>query len=757
MAGRIHESRFRQLIREGRISDAHQIARYAALRRRAILVASVIDLEAGLTDAALDMADKLIGGLFARARKGRERRYVARTRNIGRLMRLFHDTIVALAAAQSSERDAFAVVDETIGWARLLVAQAEVRELADLAGEDLLQGAADRYRTLRKFVPDLLDALEFTAARPHDPILAAIRLLRDLNHAGKRDIPADAPMPFRKEWKRLISEPGRPNRRLYETAVFATLRDKLRAGDVWVGGSSNYRRFDSYLLPPAAVPAIAAALGLPATADEWLARRGEELDRRLKRFARRLRRGQLEGVALHDGRLHVAPVKATTPPEAEALAAAIDAMLPPVRITELLHEVSRRTGFSAAFTNLRTGETCDSENALLAAILADATNLGLTRMAAASPGVTRDQLIWIADAYIRPETYQAALARIINAHHALPIAAIWGDGTTSSSDGQFFRSAKRGAAAGDINARYGRDPGLSFYTHLSDQHGPYSIKVMSATSHEAPYVLDGLLHHGTLLKIDTHYTDTGGASDHVFILCALLGIRFCPRLRDLPERKLACITPASTHPDLQPLLGQRIKTDLIREHWSETIRLVASLKAGIVAPSAMLRKLAAYRRQKLPRAASYLCEPPCDARRAVGGDHQTIGACRYPHGRETLRSFGAQLCRRDGARGIRHAGDRRALEPCCPSAACGKLTLAADRLITERLGPHSAFAATTLRGASGGAVKHVQWQTAMVSVYGAAEFLCRGTDVPARCRRLLCRPRKSGSAVQTPESPVHRA
>jgi hypothetical protein len=467
VAGRIHEDRFRQLIREGRISDAHQIARYAAPRRRAMLVASVIDLEARLTDAALDMADKLIGGLFARARKVRERRYVAGTRSVGRLMRLFHDTIEALATAQSSERDAFAVVDETVGWARLLAAQGEVRELADLAGEDPLQGAADRYRTLRKFAPDLLDALEFTAACPHDPTLSAIRLLRDLNHAGKRDIPADAPMPFRKEWKRLISEPGRPNRRLYETAVFATLRDKLRAGDVWVEGSSSYRRFDSYLLPPAAVPPLAAELGLPATAEVWLAKRGGELDRRLKRFARRLRRGQLDGVTLRDGRLHVAPVKAATPPEAEAVAATIDAMLPPVRITELLHEVSRRTGFSAAFTNLRTGETCDSENALLAAILADATNLGLTRMAAASPGVTRDQLIWIADAYIRPETYQAALARIINAHHALPIAAIWGDGTTSSSDGQFFRSAKRGAAAGDINARYGRDPGLSFYTHLS--------------------------------------------------------------------------------------------------------------------------------------------------------------------------------------------------------------------------------------------------------------------------------------------------
>jgi TnpA family transposase len=103
-------------------------------------------------------------------------------------------------------------------------------------------------------------------------------------------------------------------------------------------------------------------------------------------------------------------------------------------------------------------------------------------------------------------------------------------------------------AAGEINARYGHDPGLSLYTHLSDQHGPYNIKVMSATHHEAPYVLDGLLHHGTLLKIETHYTDTGGASDHVFALCALLGFRFCPRLRDLPERKLACIAPVSTYP-----------------------------------------------------------------------------------------------------------------------------------------------------------------------------------------------------------------
>jgi len=59
-------------------------------------------------------------------------------------------------------------------------------------------------------------------------------------------------------------------------------------------------------------------------------------------------------------------------------------MMPRIRTTELLHEVAQETGFLSAFTNLRTGELCPNENALLATILADATNLGLSRMAAAS-------------------------------------------------------------------------------------------------------------------------------------------------------------------------------------------------------------------------------------------------------------------------------------------------------------------------------------------------------------------------------------
>jgi TnpA family transposase len=83
----------------------------------------------------------------------------------------------------------------------------------------------------------------------------------------------------------------------------------------------------------------------------------------------------------------------------------------------------------------------------------------------------------------------------------------------------------------------------------------------------------------------------------VFILCAMLGIRFCPRLRDFPDRRFASFEPASSYKDLQPLFGRRVRTDVVREHWGEVLRLVASLRAGTVLPSAMLKKLAAYQRQ----------------------------------------------------------------------------------------------------------------------------------------------------------------
>lgn len=262
----------------------------------------------------------------------------------------------------------------------------------------------------------------------------------------------------------------------------------------------------------------------------------------------------------------------------------------------LLAEVEARTGFLCAFPELRSGRAHLNPQAVLAAILADATNLGVERMANASQGVTYAQLAWTHGWYISEENYAGALRHLVDAQAVLPLARVWGDGTTSSSDGQFFRSGRRGAA-GSVNARYDREPGQKIYAHVADTYVPYRARLISATSAEAPYVLDGLVAHGCGIEPATHYADTGGASDHVFALAHLLGFRFVPRLRDLADRKLG-VFPGMMRPEaLAKLIGRPFNIAAIRESWDEIVRLAASIKAGAVLPSIMLKKLAAHRRQ----------------------------------------------------------------------------------------------------------------------------------------------------------------
>jgi TnpA family transposase len=78
----------------------------------------------------------------------------------------------------------------------------------------------------------------------------------------------------------------------------------------------------------------------------------------------------------------------------------------------------------------------------------------------------------------------------------------------------------------------------------------------------------------------------------VFGLCHLLGFRFAPRLRDLSDRRLYVVDRRA---DL--LIGGGINFRRIEENWDETLRMTALIRAGTVAPSVLMRRLAAYPRQ----------------------------------------------------------------------------------------------------------------------------------------------------------------
>ena len=158
-----------------------------------------------------------------------------------------------------------------------------------------------------------------------------------------------------------------------------------------------------------------------------------------------------------------------------------------------------------------------------------------------------------------------------------------------------------GVAASTLNARYlprafARRRGITVISHVSDQGTQYWVDVVNCQLREATFVLDGLLYHDAP-PIEEHYTDTEGFTDLVFGLCTILGKRFAPRLRDLPDQALYRARKVGDYGPLNPLLRQSVRTEPIARRCDDLNRLAASLKDGLATPSLIVSRLQAMQRQ----------------------------------------------------------------------------------------------------------------------------------------------------------------
>ena len=104
-------------------------------------------------------------------------------------------------------------------------------------------------------------------------------------------------------------------------------------------------------------------------------------------------------------------------------------------------------------------------------------------------------------------------------------------------------------------------------------------------------MLDGLLHNESSIEILEHATDTAGATEMIFAMPPQYGYRLTPRIRNLGDRKLSVIGPSADYAPLAPLIGGTVYLAIVEENWDEMLRLWASIAAGLVPPSVILKKL----------------------------------------------------------------------------------------------------------------------------------------------------------------------
>jgi hypothetical protein len=249
-ATRVHQNYWLKLAREGAQSTVQHLAELEPLRRYATLTALVLELTATLTDESLNMFEHLVGKLFAKSERAHADDFHSSGKAINEKVRLYAKIGNALIDARTSGADAFAAIEAVVSWSKFESTVAEAQTLAQPEEFDFLALLGDRYSSVRKFAPLLLEHFEFHAAPTATELLQALDVLRDLNASGKRALPEKVPTGFVKSrWQPYVFAAGGIDRHFYEICALAELRDRLRAGDIWVTGSRQYRDFETYLIP----------------------------------------------------------------------------------------------------------------------------------------------------------------------------------------------------------------------------------------------------------------------------------------------------------------------------------------------------------------------------------------------------------------------------------------------------------------------------------------------------------------------------
>ena len=169
--------------------------------------------------------------------------------------------------------------------------------------------------------------------------------------------------------------------------------------NIWVIGSRQFKDFEKYLLPQDTFQEMRRSASLSVSIETecstYLADRQNILHEQMETVSKFSAKGELPDVEIRNETLHITPLKKYVPDGVSELSKKAYALLPRIKIPELLMEVDAWTGMSDHFTHLRSGNPSKDKKILLTAILADGINLGLGRMAEACPDASLDRLCWM--------------------------------------------------------------------------------------------------------------------------------------------------------------------------------------------------------------------------------------------------------------------------------------------------------------------------------------------------------------------------
>lgn len=675
------------LARQALPLSAYRLRELQAPRRYTLLVCFLHHTYHETLDYLVDMYSKLMTATYRRAQHDLDEAVKRHRTTLRDSLQSFHmigQTLVDDTVPPEAIRT---TVFAQIPSKRLQAQLQEAKHWRTGATSDVFPLVMKRYSYVRQFAPTLLDHLSVALEPTGSPaLLDALAILRDLNATGRRTLPEDLPLAcIPKRLRAFVGTHGTSNRRAYEGAILTALRDEIKRGNVWIQGSKRYGKLEDFFLPEAPWTIrrhdFFRKAGLPAVPEEAAAFLTARLNDAYDRFLATLPTNADVTVDEEGWHLSTAPADTLSLAEDDrvaALQAWFANKVATIRLPDLLLAVDNALDWTRHFIPVgrRTTRTAEEVCQVVATLMAYGCNLGPETMARLTNGITYETIQRITDWYLHAEALQAALADMVNAIAALETTQVWGDGSTSSRDGQRFLFPRR-----VLQRTYSHQLGdfaLEFYTFIANNYAPFYTVPIECTERDAPYVLDGLLYHESDLDPEEHYTDTHGYVELNFAAFPMFGKRFCPRIRGLHRQWIYRIDPPKDYGPLTAIVSRKKRTihlDWITAHWDQMGQFFASFAAGHTTASVALKRLLA-------------CGPRNHFYRAVrelGRVYKTLFILDYlrdPHLRRRVRRGllkGEQLhaLARHVHYGKQGQADARDLQQQMSTASCLVLILAA--------------------------------------------------------------------------------
>ena len=286
-------SRLKVLSRAAFTSRAQTIERMPTARRIATLLAFAHDVEATAQDDALTVLELLTKELLSKsANQGKKERL--------RTLKDLDAAALTLSAACSlflvSDQDTAQLreaIFAQVSSVQLAAAVEQVESIARPPDDQYYPEILSRWRTVRLFLPTLLNTIDFQATQAGQPILAALAFLKSIE--GQRQ-PVMTPAPLAivsKGWLRWVCPTaGEIDRRAYTFCVLEQLMNGLRCRDLYVSPSVQWSNPQDKLLQGREWVALRAqvcrTLNLAQTPDDKLAQLKQQLNDAYHRTAQNL-------------------------------------------------------------------------------------------------------------------------------------------------------------------------------------------------------------------------------------------------------------------------------------------------------------------------------------------------------------------------------------------------------------------------------------------------------------------------------------